>query len=593
MSHAIAFRPLATARLAAGLVFGGSILAAASPAIAGGGGGGGGAVYDHRVVALSGQSAPGLAAGQWTAFDLPSINASGQIAFHGETDGSFVDYGLWTTKPDDPQDLRIIIGTDLFPPDAPPGVRYARTELFYVHPMLNDDGSIGFWTHLDGYPDDPADLRGSIFRFDGTTIEAVAHPGDTVPGIPGATLAWIGNLAGRSAGGLLTFDARLEGPGITEDNDYVQLVEWFGGLTAVIREGGPAPGMPGVTWSPIVPFPETHVASNGRLTFLSETSDDFLFGAHAIWQGFPGAIEAVVKTGDPLPNGQPFRRFSFPDRFATNDAGSVVAQLSFGLPDPLGEGLFRFGPGGDEVILLDGQPAPFGTWQQVESGFQMGPDGTVVFIARLAGVPADADTGLFRQRPGQPVELLVREGDQPFGSNPGVEFDDLTVADVTVIDGSGRIHFRANRRGPGMTPEWHDGVWTIEPDGTVNVVLRGQQAMTVAPFDVRFVHDIRFWSGDGPETGLPAGVNERGDLALRVGFHDGSEAIVHAWLPPDCPADRDGDGVITFDDLLIVLGDFGRTGPIGTGGDADWDGDTDFDDLLVILGAFGTACDPF
>ncbi len=588
MPHAIASRPVPTARLAAGLVLGGPILAAAAPALAGGGG----TVYDHRVVAVTGQPAPGLAAGQWTALDIPAINASGQIAFFGETDGSLVDYGLWTTKLDDPQDLRIVIGTDLFPPDVPSGVRYAPTELSFVHPMLNDDGSIGFWTYLDGYADDPADRRGSMFRFDGTTVEAVAHPGDAVPGIPGASLSWIGNLEGRSSGGLLTFQARLEGPDITEDNDHVQLVEWFGGLTPVIREGGAAPGMPGVTWSPLFPFSETHIAGNGRLTFLSETSDDFPFGAHAIWQGFPGAIEAVVKTGDLLPNGQPFRRFGFPDRFATNDAGSVVAQLSFGLPDSVGAGLFRFGSGGDEVILLNGQPAPFGTWQNIDSGIQMGPDGTVVFAARLAGVPADADTGLFRQRPGEPVELLVREGDQPFGSGPGVEFDDLTASDVAAIDGAGRIHFRASRRGPGMTPDWHDGVWTIEPDGTVHLVLRGQQAITVAPFDARFVHGIGLWPGDGPGTGHPAGVNERGDVALRVTFHDGSEAIVHAWLPPDCPADRDGDGFITFDDLLIVLGDFGQTGPIGTGGDADWDGDTDFDDLLLILAAFGDACFP-
>jgi hypothetical protein len=565
-------------------------LAAPGSALAGGGTN---AVYQHRVVAVTGDTAPGLFAGTYTAFDLPSINASGQVAFFAETDGGFVDFGLWTTRFDDPQSLALVAGANLFVPGTPLGVRFTATEFPFVHPHLNDDGSIGFWMETDGHPDAPGEERGGLFRLQDDTIDAVVFDDEPVSGIPGVSFEWVGNLANRSSGGLFAFNGRLQGPGITEANDDVLAVEWLGGPTLIVREGGAALGLPGVTWRPIIPFGEPLIAADGRLTFHTDLSTFPSIGGHAIWQGFPGLLEPIAKTGDVLPNGQQLRRFPYPGGFMSNDAGTVVAKASFGIPEITGTGLFRFAGGDVETILITDDPAPVGTWAMIENNFSVDAEGTVFFFARLDGVPEDANTGLFRQRPGQPVELLVREGDQAFGSGPSVEIGDLSPGNASfTVDATGRAYLRADRRGPGMTPDWDDCVWMIDAPGSLSLVLRGQQTLTVAPFDTRFVGSVRFWRGDGPGAGNRGGVNDRGDMALKVNFQDGTAAIVHAYLPPFCPADRDGDGFITFDDLLIVLADFGNTGPVGTGGDADWDADTDFDDLLVILAAFGSACTP-
>ncbi len=63
--------------------------------------------------------------------------------------------------------------------------------------------------------------------------------------------------------------------------------------------------------------------------------------------------------------------------------------------------------------------------------------------------------------------------------------------------------------------------------------------------------------------------------------------------PPFCPGDANGDFVVDFLDLNIVLSDFGRTGYPGTiAGDVHADGTVDFLDLNLVLSFFGTVCGP-
>ncbi len=52
-----------------------------------------------------------------------------------------------------------------------------------------------------------------------------------------------------------------------------------------------------------------------------------------------------------------------------------------------------------------------------------------------------------------------------------------------------------------------------------------------------------------------------------------------------CTADLDGDGDTDFDDLVLLLADYGCTASCS--GDVDGDGDTDFNDLVALLGDYG------
>ena len=51
-----------------------------------------------------------------------------------------------------------------------------------------------------------------------------------------------------------------------------------------------------------------------------------------------------------------------------------------------------------------------------------------------------------------------------------------------------------------------------------------------------------------------------------------------------CPADIDGDGEVDVDDILLVIGAFGTTGPVG---DINEDGTVDVNDVLAVVAGFG------
>lgn len=63
-------------------------------------------------------------------------------------------------------------------------------------------------------------------------------------------------------------------------------------------------------------------------------------------------------------------------------------------------------------------------------------------------------------------------------------------------------------------------------------------------------------------------------------------ADVAVVILPPCPGDLDGDRVVDFDDLVIVMGSYG----VDSGGDVDGDGDTDFADLVELLAYYGLTC---
>ena len=71
-------------------------------------------------------------------------------------------------------------------------------------------------------------------------------------------------------------------------------------------------------------------------------------------------------------------------------------------------------------------------------------------------------------------------------------------------------------------------------------------------------------------------------------YEAGDESIELGPSGDACPTDLTTDGVISVDDLLALLSDFGCLS--GCQADIDLDEAVTIADLLVLLGAFGTNC---
>lgn len=89
----------------------------------------------------------------------------------------------------------------------------------------------------------------------------------------------------------------------------------------------------------------------------------------------------------------------------------------------------------------------------------------------------------------------------------------------------------------------------------------------------------------------------QGDYMLEVRRRDtlpgGAWDIALAWLRPrhECPGDANGDNLVNFADLNIVLANYGAVGqPGAVPGDVNGDGRVTFSDLNLVLSYFSASC---
>ncbi len=146
----------------------------------------------------------------------------------------------------------------------------------------------------------------------------------------------------------------------------------------------------------------------------------------------------------------------------------------------------------------------------------------------------------------------------------------------------------------------------LDADGDTDI-LAGDSEVAVLHWYEQGEPDINIgWStvdgggGSSAATGSPPdGAEPLFVVNGTIGQHDASASASGAfevrggfWLTPldaPCPGDANGDDVVDFLDLNLVLSDFGQAGP-GLAGDVNHDGVCDFIDLNIVLGAFGTSC---
>lgn len=267
------------------------------------------------------------------------------------------------------------------------------------------------------------------------SIRTVALSGQLAPGGNGATFSSFNSSSiallsdGRGA-----FSAKLSvgAAGVTATSDSGIWAEKDGVLNLVVREGESAPGTPGG-------------AVFGELSIGRWNSSGDL------------AFEAPLQTG----------------------TGGVTSSNDTGIWANVGNGL--------QLIAREGSPAP-GTPSGVVFGDSfLGPslnaDGELALTANLKTGVGPATTanneGIWVMRGGQPLSLLVREGQQTSANSGLVTIGgsnlDLTNLSYPEIDTLGRVSFN------GHVIEGGTGFWS-ERTGSLELTYRsGMQAPNAVP----------------------------------------------------------------------------------------------------------------
>ncbi len=190
-----------------------------------------------------------------------------------------------------------------------------------------------------------------------------AHVGEPVPDVPGATFQYLGTPRIDAAGNVLV-NGYMTGLGITDANNEGL---WFGqpgALALVVRDGWPAPDLPGVVFSSVASI-DRAVSETGWIEFTARVSGSGIspgFNDRAIFCGPPGDFRLVKQTGDPVPELGPDIVISGTESMGAmisdNGTLSVGAGLAGSLP-PTYNRAYWVGPRDAlQLAAWDGMPVP-------------------------------------------------------------------------------------------------------------------------------------------------------------------------------------------------------------------------------------------
>lgn len=222
-----------------------------------------------------------------------------------------------------------------------------------------------------------------------------------------------------------------------------------------------------------------------------------------------GNLRTIALTGDQVPNAEPGVMFDFFDPPVLNAGGqaaffgslsgtNVNASNNGGIYSESGSSLAQVVREGDRPP----NTAPGVVFDFFGSSF-FADTGQSVFGGFLEGPGVDStnDLGIYRGANDNLVEV-ARDGGQAPGSSAGVVFDGF---DAPVINATGQLAFRAPLRGTGVTPANDSGIFQESVGVLGEVVRKGDQAPNALPGVV---------FNDFPFLGIV--LNQSGQIALRA-----------------------------------------------------------------------------
>ena len=546
-----------------------------------------------RTVALTGQQAPGAAAGAnfthlsstTTTAAGPVINNAGRVAFAGQAmiSGGATSTGIWS---DATGTLAAAARSGTPAPGTTAGTNFST----FKNPLLSDAGRSSF----DATVNTASATNTGIWADGGGGLSLVARKGSPAPGV-GAGVNFFTQFAPSvNDSGQTAFRAQLSGAGITADNDVGIWAEKAGTLTLMARTGSAAPGTPGGVNFDSFPLPPVLINAAGQIAFRGHlTGPGVVAGVNrtGIWAERAGALSLIVREGSPVTT-VAGANFGFIDDPALNRHGQTAfVALMSGVPGATNAAVFSEGFSSFAVAARKGSAAP-GTLAGVNFASFSTPllngDGQVAFTAGLsgAGVTLTSDTGIWSQRGGV-LNLVAREGSQAPGAAAGINFSTFASP---VLNSASQMAFTATLTGAGVTTANDGGIWAQGLGGDLRLVAREGSPLEVSPGVNRTIAELHFAGGATTEDGRRVGFNDLGEVAFLATFTDGSSGLFVSDVAKAAAGDFNGDGQFDGSDFLVWQRGLGRTGTgLPNNGDANADGNVNAADLAVWRAKFGTA----
>jgi hypothetical protein len=497
-----------------------------------------------RTVALSGQPAPGTAAGvTFSSFQFPpSLNDSGHTAFQSFLAGTSVettnDTGVWTEGGSGQLRLMAREGSPA------PGIsqNFINFGDNNNSPVINDNGYTAFANRrVRAGPDL------GIWIESGGVLSLVARPGEQAPGVPAGnnfgvfvTTGFTGGVPFNN-GNDIGFAATLTGGGVAANNDSgIWAGSGSGALSLRAREGDAAPGT-SATFGQLTDFGGIVLNDSGRITFRGSLLGAGVTGANdtGLWSDRSGTLQLIARAGNQAPGVPAGALFASPNSAVMNGAGHVGFVASLVGPGVNGtndDGIWADRGAGLELVVRTGDRAPgtpadvnfFGTYGRPV----MNANGDMAFFGMLLGpgIVTANDGGIWSEGGGEGLKLVAREGLQAPGTPSGVTFSLIsTLLSSPALNGRGQVAFIAQLSGPGITNANDLGLWAQDVRGQLRLIVREGDMLDVSddPLnpDLRTVLGFNFENRSGNEDGIGSGFNEFGQIAFLASFTNGSQGL--------------------------------------------------------------------
>ncbi len=448
------------------------------------------------VVARTGAATP--AGGTYNSLSTtPVASETGQLAFTSTVTGATFSAGLFAGPAGALQAVALVGNA------APSGGNYAG--LTGASLVSNSQGRLAFTASLTTAP-------GGLFAGLPGSLQTIALTGAAAPSG--------GNFNGFSSplllndNGQVAFRSDLSGGSSSRGIFFASAA---GSLQTVALVGSAAPA--GGNYSALGGNPVLNDA--GQLAFAATLSGGS--ATAGIFAGAPGALQTIALQGATAPGsgGAAYSSFVNP---VMNGSGRVVfaANLTGGTA---ASGLYGGISGSVQAIAVQGNPAPAGgNYGSLLNTPVLNDLGQIAFNANLTG--GSATSGLFFGLPGA-LQAVALQGDPtPAGGTY------LSIG-FPVLNAVGQLAFTSSLTGAGVTTA-NDAALFGFSGGAVFPLLREGDALDVdpgAPVDLRTVSSFSFPTGAGGEDGRPSPFNDAGLFVYRVGFTDGTTAILTSAIP--------------------------------------------------------------